>query len=143
MQNNVMKPVTKFSLLIISLIVVSGAQLYMCSSEPSRRAVVDFPLERQTLSTELSELQSEIDQNLEKTGRQIQVSSQDAKDRLVRVNRAFLREKGEVRKALASVNAATEETWSGIKKDAQYTLDDAKRTCYKLEKNIRNAIAKE
>lgn len=138
-----MKPITKFSLLIILLIVVSGAQLYMCTSEPSRRAVVNFPLERQTLSTELSELQHDIDQNLEKTGRQIQISSLDAKDRLVRVNRAFLREKGEVRKALTSVTAATEETWSSVKKDARYTLDDAKRTYYKLEMNIKNPIAKE
>ena len=80
-----MKPITKFSLLIILLIVVSGAQLYMCTSEPSRRAVVNFPLERQTLSTELSELQHDIDQNLKKTGRQIQISSLNAKDRLVRV----------------------------------------------------------
>ncbi len=138
-----MKPATKFSLLIISLIVVSGAQLYMCTSEPSRHAVVDFPREQQTLSTELADLQYDINQNLEKTGRQIQVSSSDSKDRLVRVNRAFLREKGEVQKALASVNAATEETWSSIKKDARYTLDDSKRTCYKLEKNIKNPIAKE
>lgn len=138
-----MKPITKFSLLIILLIVVSGAQLYMCTSEPSRRAVVNFPLERQTLSTELSELQHDIDQNLEKTGRQIQISSLNAKDRLVRVNRAFLREKGEVRKALTSVTAATEETWSSVKKDARYTLDDAKRTYYKLEMNIKNPIAKE
>lgn len=138
-----MKPITKFSLLIILLIVVSGAQLYMCTSEPSRRAVVNFPLERQTLSTELSELQHDIDQNLEKTRRQIQISSLDAKDRLVRVNRAFLREKGEVRKVLTSVTAATEETWSSVKKDARYTLDDAKRTYYKLEMNIKNPIAKE
>ena len=138
-----MKPITKFSLLIILLIVVSGAQLYMCTSEPSRRAVVNFPLERQTLSTELSELQHDIDQNLEKTGRQIQISSLNAKDRLVRVNRAFLREKGEVRKALTSVTAATEETWSSVKKDARYTLDAAKRTYYKLEMNIKNPIAKE
>lgn len=138
-----MKPITKFSLFIILLIVVSGAQLYMCTSEPSRRAVVNFPLERQTLSTELSELQHDIDQNLEKTGRQIQISSLNAKDRLVRVNRAFLREKGEVRKALTSVTAATEETWSSVKKDARYTLDDAKRTYYKLEMNIKNPIAKE
>ena len=138
-----MKPITKFSLLIILLIVVYGAQLYMCTSEPSRRAVVNFPLERQTLSTELSELQHDIDQNLEKTGRQIQISSLNAKDRLVRVNRAFLREKGEVRKALTSVTAATEETWSSVKKDARYTLDDAKRTYYKLEMNIKNPIAKE
>ncbi len=138
-----MKPITKFSLLIILLIVVSGAQLYMCTSEPSRRAVVNFPLERQTLSTELSELQHDIDQNLKKTGRQIQISSLNAKDRLVRVNRAFLREKGEVRKALTSVTAATEETWSSVKKDARYTLDDAKRTYYKLEMNIKNPIAKE
>ena len=138
-----MKPATKFSLLIISLIVVSGAQLYMCNSEPSRQAVVDFPREQQTLSTELADLQYDINQNLEKTERQIQVSASDSKYRLVRVNRAFLREKGEVQKALASVNAATEETWSSIKKDARYTLDDSKRTCYKLEMNIKNLIAKE
>ena len=93
-----MKPATKFSLLIISLIVVSGAQLYMCTSEPSRHAVVDFPREQQTLSTELADLQYDINQNLEKTGRQIQVSSSDSKDRLVRVNRAFLRENVKYRK---------------------------------------------
>jgi hypothetical protein len=72
----------------------------------------------------------------------MQVSSDDGKTRLVRVNRALLREKGEVLRALATVNSATTENWRKVRKDAKYTLDDSKRTCLKLEKNFSNPIAR-
>jgi hypothetical protein len=137
-----MKPNTKFSILIISLIVVSAAQLYMCTSEPSRRGVSDFPGEKKTLTAELTALQQTIDLDIQQTTKEMQVSSDDGKTRLVRVNRALLREKGEVLRALATVNSATTENWRKVRKDAKYTLDDSKRTCLKLEKNFSNPIAR-
>jgi hypothetical protein len=137
-----MKPNTKFSILIISLIVVSGAQLYMCTSEPSRRGVSDFPGEQKTLTAELTALQQTIDLDLQQTTKEIQASSEEAKTRLVRVTRALLREKSEVQKALMTVNSATTQNWRSVRKDARYTLDDSKRTCLKLEKNFTNPIAR-
>jgi hypothetical protein len=137
-----MKPNTKFSILILSLIVVSAAQLYMCTSEPSRRGVSDFPGEKSTLTSELTALRQTIDLDLQQTNKEIQVASEEAKTRLVRVSRALLREKSEVQKALSTVGSATAENWRKVRKDAKYTLDDSKRTCYKLEKNFTNPIAR-
>jgi hypothetical protein len=137
-----MKPNTKFSVLIISLIVVSAAQLYMCTSEPSRRGVSDFPGEKTTLTHELTALQQTIDRDLQQTAKEMQASDEETKTRLVRVNRALLREKSEVQRALATVGSATTENWRSVRKDAKYTLDDTRRTCFKLEKNFSSPIAR-
>ena len=108
----------------------------MCTSEPSRRAAVDFPREQRSLSAQLTELKSSIDVDLAKAEEQLATSNSDGQQRMERVNRALLREKGEVQKAIQNVNNATEVKWASVKKEAKYTLDDTRRTCYKLEKNL-------
>src|SRR5436190_3139038 len=137
-----MKPNTKFSVLIISLIVVSAAQLYMCTSEPSRRGVSDFPGEKKTLTNELTALQQTIDRDLRQTAKEIQGSTEETKTRLIRVNWPLRRGKSEVQRALATVTSATTENWRSVRKDAKYTVDDTKRTCFKLEKNFSSPIAR-
>src|SRR4051812_7644160 len=124
-----------FSNVSMFVMCASGVLLYQCTGAPeSSSDDVNYYNDRQDVARELIALRNNIDRDIEKTGK-TPASSEADRDRLSRTVSTFLEKKGEVETMLSTVNNATEETWTKVRKNARLTLSDVKRVCQKLEKN--------
>jgi hypothetical protein len=124
-----------FNSVSMFVMCASGVLLYECTGTPeSASDNVSYYNDRQAITSDLISLRNEIDRDIEKTGK-TRVSSPEEKDRLSRAGATFLEKKTEVESMISTVNNATEESWSKVRKSARLTLSDVKRVCQKLEKN--------